>query len=299
MRLEVAMKTMLAFWALAACPVWSLAEDEHSVETPEAFQAVCDQAMPALLQGKLPDVLSKVASEQDVKDFADRFRKQFEPVRADLGEPLGSSYVGVRKRGATLRQYVYLCRYSETVVVWRLTAVRNEGRWSLAGCTFDQQLSLLFLQTAPEAADAESGGEKLADKIVDALVRGRSEALDLLKAGSLSNASSNGMRREAEQAIASIVLAGGSLTNENVDTKSAGGVLTDRSYLVRCKRGAMCIQILLYRPNSDWKVLGLHFHPASSLEDLLGGAPLERSGGPNDATDAPRAKAATSESGNR
>ena len=161
--------------------------------------------------------------------------------------------------------------------MWRLTAAKNDDGWSLIGCTFDQQFSVLFSQATPDAAEADSDGEKLADKIVAAMVHGRSKALEMLKASFLEQpgAGPEGVQRMAEEAMASMMLAGGSFTMENVETKSAGKVLADRSYLVRCKRGAFCIRFLLYRPNGDWKVLGFHFHPASSFADLLGEASLE------------------------
>ena len=57
---ELALKMAIAFWCVCACPIWTLADDEHSVQSPNAFQLICDQAMPALLQGKPPRRLARL-----------------------------------------------------------------------------------------------------------------------------------------------------------------------------------------------------------------------------------------------
>ena len=123
--------------------------------------------MPDLLRGKAPDALRKVAPDATVDLLRSNLRTQFEPLRADYGAPIDWVYAGVRKRGDMCCQFVYLCRYDQAVVVWRLSAVEVNGRWCLVGCHFDSNLLDVLSQSPSSAPDADSSYARLGDKIVD------------------------------------------------------------------------------------------------------------------------------------
>jgi hypothetical protein len=272
-------KIMFVVASLAAMSQLGLAEEERSVESPETFHAVCDKAMPDLLQGKTPEALRKVASDEIIDKIRSEVLTKIEPFRGNFGAPVDWIYTGVRKRGDMLRQFVYLCRYDQCVMVWRLTAEEAKGRWYLGSYQCDLNLLGILSQAPASAPDNDSPYARLGDKIADSLAHCRSEAVETLKANCVQHdsASFESYRSGAEQAMASIIVDGGVVKCGAVETRSVGGVLALRSYLVRCNRGAFGLAFVFYRPGDDWKVFALRFAPISNADDAFAGAPLELS----------------------
>jgi hypothetical protein len=270
-------KMALALTMLLAMPSLGLADMDRSVESPEAFQAICDKAMPDLLQGKVPDALRKVTPDARVDAMGADLRTKLEPLRAAYGAPVDWVCAGARKRGDMLCQFVYLCRHDQGVVVWRLSAVEVKGRWCLADCHFDSNLAGLLSQAPAAAPDNDSPYARLGDKMADLIVHSRSEAVETMKANSVlhDSAVSETIRRGVEQAMALVLIDGGVVKCGAVDTQSVGGVLALRSYCVQCERGTIQMSFIFYRPGDDWKVLGCLFRPVTSADDLFAGAPLE------------------------
>jgi hypothetical protein len=269
----------IAFVALAlfVVPQLGRTEEQRSAESPETLRAICDKAMPDLLQWKAPDALRKVAPDAAVDAIRSELRTKLESLRAQCGAPIDWIYAGIRKRGSMHCQFVYLCRHEQSVIVWRLTAIEVKGRWFLIGCHYDSDLAGILSQAPLPAPDNDSPYARLGDKIVDLLVHTRSEAVKTLKANAVQHdpASLESLRRGAEQVMAMVLVDGGVSKHGVVETRSVGGVLALRSYLVQCERGTIRLSFLFYRPGEDWKVFGCHFQPVSNADDLFAGAPLE------------------------
>jgi hypothetical protein len=274
---RIALRAALALLTILAVPIWVLAEETPSVDSPEAFQAACDQAMPDLLQGKLPGIFEKIAPKGTVEELSRELRRGFEPYRSIYGTATDAIYIGTIKRGTMLRQFVYLCRYEHTPIVWRFTASEYKGRWLLTGGQFQPNFAGLLEQAPADAPEKDAGYAQLADKFVGALVHGRSEAFDTLKANLLQHddMTLERARREAEEIAMRIVLDGGSTKFEAIESKNIGGILAGRCYLVACERGRTAINVMLYRPGKDWKILGFFYRPVNGGDEMLAGAPLE------------------------
>jgi hypothetical protein len=264
---------------LAATCQWGFAEEGRYVESPEAFRAVCDKAMPDLLQGKTSEVLRKVAPDGMVDAIDSELRTKFEPFRALCGTPVDWVYAGVRKRGETLRQFVYVCRYDQYPMVWRLTAKETKGQWSLLTYQFDSNLARVLSEGSSNVPHSDAPYVGLGDKIVDSVVHGRSDAVETIKANAVQQdaASLESYRRGVEQVMAAVLINGSVVKCEAVETASVGGVLALRSYVVQYARGTMKINFMFYRPGDTWKVLGWRFFSVGNADDLFAGAPLESS----------------------
>ena len=233
--------------------------------------------MPDLLQWKTPEALRKVTPDSRVDAMGPDLRTKLEPLRAEYGAPIDWIYAGIRRRGNMLCQFVYLCRYNQGVVVWRLTAAEANGRWCLAECYFDSNLEGLLSQAPASALDKDSPSARLGDKIADSLAHCRSEAVETLKAGYVLHDSAvlESVRRGAEEAMALVLIDDGVVKCGAVETRKVGGVLALRTYYVQCNRGAIRLIFVFYRPDDDWKVFGFWFKPVTNADDVFAGAPLE------------------------
>ena len=93
-------KVAFAMVTLAAMSRLGLAEEERYAESPEAFRAICDKAMPDLLQGKTPEALRKVAPDATV----DLLRSESsDPIRAAPRRLWGAYRLGLCRRKETRR----------------------------------------------------------------------------------------------------------------------------------------------------------------------------------------------------
>jgi len=268
----------LALLVFAALAKTALAADDRSVESAEALQAILDKAMPELLKGKAPDVFRKIVPDGQVDDFSRRLQSQFKPLQEKLGSPIDWMCVGVRKRGNTFREYVYVCRYDYYPVVWRMTAAEDKGRWRFMGGHFDSDYSALLAQAATDAASENSDYAQLADKVGDALAHGRGNAIDIMKANLLVSDSEKDpekLRNSVEEVMARVVLAGGVAKFELGASKNVAGVIAERSYLVKCERSLLRLHFLMYRPGKEWKLLGFQYRVITNADEMFGNAPLE------------------------
>jgi hypothetical protein len=269
----------LALSSLVVAATLGMAADDRSVDSPQAVRAILDKAMPDLLKGKSPAVLREIASDAHMDGLAQGLEFQFKPTQKELGAAIDWTYVGVRKRGDFFRQYVYVCRYDYCLIVWRITTAEDGGRWRLLGATYDSNFPAILAQGSDAVKEDREYG-KLADDLADALARGKSRAISLLKANTLSrDASDPGHLRQAaqsaEEVITLVALGGGVGRIEQIENKGVANVLAQQSYLVRCLRSSFKLDFLFYRPNEEWKLLGFKYHVISNPEQLFADAPLE------------------------
>jgi hypothetical protein len=256
----------------------SIAADDRSVESPEAVRAILDQGMPELINGKASDVLRKIAPDSFIDEFSRKLQSQLKPIHAKCGSPVGWTYVGARKRGDAFLQHVYLCRCESGVIIWRISAAEDNGRWRLIGALFDTDYWALFAQTPTDAASEGKEYARLADDIVDALAHGRSNAVDLVKTHLLESDARNDpqkIRNAVEQMMAVPVLAGSFVKSELDESKNVAGVLVERHYLLKYQHDFLNIYFLLYRPDKKWKLLAFNYHSIDTPDQMFGNARLE------------------------
>ena len=63
---------------------------------------------------------------------ADSFLGQADRVHGDNGDPVDWKYLGVKRIGSAVRQYVYICRYTKAPLFWCFVAQEADGKWFLA-----------------------------------------------------------------------------------------------------------------------------------------------------------------------
>jgi hypothetical protein len=266
---------VLAFVASARL---AMAAEDRSVKSPEALKAILDQAMPDLLKGNAPDAFRKIASDEIVDELAHKLPLQYKPHQTKFGSPLDWKYVGMRKRGDTFRQFVYVCRCDYGIIVWRITATEDKGRWLLMGATFDSNYIAILAQAAAGAESNDRDYARPADDVADALAHGRGNAIDLVKANLLAPESKSNpgeLRHSIDRVMELIVLGGGIVKSELVQSKNVAGVVAERCYLVRYERSLLKFTILLYRPGKEWKLLGFDYRRVGNVDDMFDTALLE------------------------
>jgi hypothetical protein len=253
---------------------------DSPVGSAEAFQKICDQAMPDLLNCDVHgfETLMTIAYPQlklQKGALAYRFQTELERYRQELGNPIDWKCVGQKKIGSALRQYVYVCRYAKQLVCWSLTAQEQNGRWSLYGFHFECGPGLPLGQFPSDGPGKNVDCLRLCGRVADLFAHGKTEAAETFR----KNFTSEDPAAFAKfaEAINSVLLAvswsGNLLKCELVSAKDVGGVAGEYCYLMQWDRGAAVVRFQVYRAREDWKLLGFFWD--ADANSMFAKVPME------------------------
>lgn len=249
-----------AFFIMAGV---TLAE-EVAPKPANSVQQVCDEAMPDLLQGKEKgfETLKKAAADprmnMPLDNEAYKFRRDYADYREKLGEPIAWKYLGVKKVGTVIREYVYVCQNSKMPLFWYFGAYELDGQWHLTSFKWDNQIQRLLDTIPADGSSKDPACAKLCEEILDPLIHGKGEAADAF------------IRHLVDQSPATVAffdraikeLSSDSSKNgrvvkcELVHAKEIGGLAGECFYAVQWERGLRLFRFYLYRSEKDWKVEG-------------------------------------------
>ncbi|MHB1033937.1 MAG: hypothetical protein ACYC35_06355 [Pirellulales bacterium] len=233
------------------------------MESADAFQQVCDKAMPALLKGDKRgfDSLLGIAHPQLAtlkESLIYRFQTDFERRRQECGDPVDWKHVGAKKIGSALRQYIYICRYKKLLISWSFTAQEANGRWSFVACRWEYgAMSILSSLRSSDQATSETC-LRFCGGIVDLLAHGKSEAGDAIqKSCVLQDPASRASMSEASgRFLAAVASSGNVLKCELVGAKDIGGAVGEYCYLIAWERGTTLVHFYAYRSDENWRLVG-------------------------------------------
>jgi hypothetical protein len=271
----------LGAMVILACAPPARAE-EPSVEPVEPFREICDQAMAELAvgNGRGLDVFDRVVAPERfsaLSDLKTHIRRHYEVHSSDWGEPIGWEYLGSKRVGDFFTQFLYAVRYDKGPVVWRFLAVQRDGSWSLSGCQFDGDCESALAGAGWSRTDEDNARTQLTAAIVSRIAENSREGFELLlRHFTIRNAQAE-LANERLAAIYadSTRTAGKAVHCELVAARSAGGVLAQHRYLIQFESGHTFLDLVLYRPDQEWKVIGCVF---KGDQDVLGAAPLDDGG---------------------
>ena len=258
-------RMLLSTVVVCVVPGFALAIEKPSVDSPEAFKACCDEAMPDLLAGNVraAEAFRKVAPEAKLASFGYEFRRQIERGDGERGEAIDWKYLGEKRLGSTLRQYLYVARYSVLPLIWRFTAVEEEGKWMLEGITWNSKTESLLSAAPTGEEDAACG--KICSTIAWSLGQGKPETRELVRANFLK-AGPQFMDRLDEVVVKVLAKAEQSrfLKAEHVASRLIGDVLCESSYLVQFDNGWFIARFELYRAQDPWRLKGMQIETDTS-----------------------------------
>jgi hypothetical protein len=262
---------------LAASSANAIADDDiPSFESPDAVRRLLDKAVPELLDGhdRAAELFGMVGGEKTA-----RIPRQLQAKRdedpEDLGVPLGWNYLGERRLGDAICQYVYVCRYSNSPLVLRFVTMKRNGRWLMLQDSANCDALALVAEASSDRSSKPGDYLGLCDKLVDQIVHGDSEVVQTVKASSLRKGKEP-FSRAVLQIPGAVAMLGGVSSCERVEAKNVGGVFAQCSYVVQCQtRNGLFLRFTFYRPDKEWKLAGLSMQSFNKMDDLLAGAALE------------------------
>jgi hypothetical protein len=266
------------------------ADEKRSVESPEAFKKVCDEAMPDLLKMNARGVVPfrEVCNDACCDALVSNIEK-LSAAQKDLGTPVGWTYLGVRKLGSMLRQYVYVSRYALGPVFWQFTAFERGGRWTSGQFYMKsgQNIWSVFALVPRDRRFDNAECAVIGERILDFMKTGKGDAAEIVKRDCLRTepAMVEEWGEALKKAHGFVTYLGGALSSEMVATSGVGDVLAARLYHVRCADNALTVTMTFYRPAKDWKAWSVSLaltSIGSNNADDLAGEPIE----PDDSSNA-------------
>lgn len=274
-------KSLLA-WLILGTVVATVQAEEAPVPSAEAIRAVCEEAMPDLLQGnpKGWDGLRSVLDPQLASAFealAFQFTQEHARFKDLLGEPIDWKYLGEKRIGSVGRQYFFVCRYAKAMRFWYFNTYEVQNRWLLISLVYNSDPSQI-LASLPNDPNAPSPTcVTVCGPTVEAIAHGKGEAAEQLTQLMVHQDPATVAFNQAtlQRCQAEIAGFGRLLKCEPVYVRELDGWLAECCYAVQWEQSLRLIQFRLYRPDNDWQLL--HWSIDSNSEPLLAKMSLEPS----------------------